>query len=68
MEGTFKELYLENVYYLDFYSIERFGKTKLGQKLLYAKQSQNKKWINKLIEMKRIERLGEGRSVRYKQI
>ncbi len=32
---------LDQLYYLDFYSIERFGKTKLGELLLYAKQSQN---------------------------
>ena len=35
--------------HLDFYSIERFGKTKLGQMLLYAKQSQNKNLIKELI-------------------
>ncbi|MCK5211976.1 HTH domain-containing protein [Candidatus Parcubacteria bacterium] len=50
MQGTFKDLYLDDVYYLDFYSIERFGKTKLGQMLLYAKQSQNKKLMKELIE------------------
>ena len=51
MKGTFKSsLYLDDVYYLDFYSIERFGKTKLGQILLYAKQSQNKKLMKELID------------------
>jgi hypothetical protein len=40
-QSTFHTLYLDHVYYVDFYSIERFGKTKLGQLLLYAKQSQN---------------------------
>jgi len=50
IEGSFKELFLDNIYYLDFYSIERFGKTKLGQMLLYAKQSQNKKLIKELID------------------
>lgn len=48
--GTFKEAYLDDIYYLDFYSIERFGKTKLGQMLLYAKQSQNKKLMKELID------------------
>lgn len=38
---TFPHTYPDHVYYLDFYSIERFGKTKLGELLLYAKQSQN---------------------------
>ena len=49
MKSTFQDVYLDRLYYLDFYSIERFGKTKLGQMLLYAKQSQNKKFIKKLI-------------------
>ncbi|NCF75445.1 MAG: hypothetical protein GWO87_03090 [Xanthomonadaceae bacterium] len=35
---------------MDFYSIERFGKTKLGQLLLYAKQSQNKRLIKELVD------------------
>ena len=48
-KSTFKEVFLDQIYYLDFYSIERFGKTKLGQFLLYAKQSQNKAYIKKLI-------------------
>lgn len=51
MRTTFKStLFLDDVYYLDFYSIERFGKTKLGQILLYAKQSQNKKLMKELID------------------
>lgn len=50
MKNTFKEVFLDKLFYLDFYSIERFGKTKLGQLLLYAKQSQNKQLINQLIE------------------
>lgn len=50
MNSTFDPVYLDALFYLDFYSIERFGKTKLGQLLLYAKQSQNKKIIKKLTE------------------
>ncbi|EKD94291.1 MAG: hypothetical protein ACD_26C00134G0001 [uncultured bacterium] len=49
MKSTFKKVFLNQIFYLDFYSIERFGKTKLGQKLLYSKQSQNKELINELI-------------------
>jgi len=45
---TFEKVGLDRVFYLDFYSIERFGKTKLGQLLLYAKQSQNKKLMREL--------------------
>ncbi|EKD56354.1 MAG: hypothetical protein ACD_58C00214G0001 [uncultured bacterium] len=48
IQNTFKDVYLDQLYYLDFYSIERFGKTKLGQQLLYAKQSQNIKLIREL--------------------
>jgi len=48
-QNTFKKVFLDDVYYLDFYSIERFGKTKLGQLLLYGKQSGNKKIIREII-------------------
>jgi predicted amidophosphoribosyltransferase len=50
IKNSFKEAYLDKVFYLDFYAIERFGKTKLGQYLLYSKQSQDKKMIKKLSE------------------
>lgn len=50
MKKTFAKVYLDKIFYLDFYSIERFGKTKLGQLLLYAKQSQNKKIMAELID------------------
>ena len=49
MRNSFREVYLDEVFYLDFYSIERFGKTKLGQLLLYAKQSQNIVLMNDII-------------------
>ena len=51
MNHTFSEIFLDMLFYLDFYRIERFGKTKLGQMLLYAKQSQNKQLIGKLIRV-----------------
>jgi hypothetical protein len=44
---------LDKVFYLSFYAIERFGKTKLGQILLYAKQSQDKKLIKRISEESR---------------
>lgn len=47
---TFEKVNLDHIFYLDFYSIERFGKTKLGQLLLYAKQSQNKKLMRELAD------------------
>ena len=49
MRDTFKDVFPDQVFYLDFYSIERFGKTKLGKMLLYAKQSQNKEFIRILV-------------------
>ena len=35
-------IFLDEILYLDFYAIERFGKTRLGTLLHYAKQGQNK--------------------------
>lgn len=49
-KDTFPVTYLDEIFYVDFYSIERFGKTRLGQLLLYAKQSQNLKLIQELAE------------------
>lgn len=51
LQATFPQMYLDEIFYLDFYSIERFGKTKLGQLLLYAKQSQNLPMMKEIIEM-----------------
>lgn len=47
-KSTFKEIAVDKLFYGDFYSIPKFGKTKLGQLVLYAKQSQNRKLINEL--------------------
>lgn len=41
IKETFLEASLNKLLYADFYSLPRFGKTKLGAKLIYAKQSQN---------------------------
>jgi anti-anti-sigma regulatory factor len=41
LKQAFSAVYIDKLYYVDFYSIERFGKTKLGELILYAKQSQN---------------------------
>ncbi len=38
----YDKIYLDELLYLDFYAIERFGKTRLGTLLHYAKQGQNK--------------------------
>ena len=50
MSITFPEVHLDKLFYLDFYAIERFGKTKLGQLLLLAKSGQDKQQIKSLIE------------------
>ena len=44
-------LHLNALYYLDFYAIERFGKTRMGQLLHFAKQGQNKKLSLQLIQL-----------------
>lgn len=49
IKNTFDNVYLDNLYYIDFYSIERFGKTKLGQMLLYGKQSGDRRLIKKIV-------------------
>jgi hypothetical protein len=43
-------IYLNELLYLDFYAIERFGKTRLGTILHYAKQGQNKMLMKILID------------------
>ncbi|HUD07178.1 MAG TPA: HTH domain-containing protein [Candidatus Saccharimonadales bacterium] len=51
LKTSFDEVALDKVFYIDFYSVEIFGKTKLGQLLLFAKQSQNRKLINELSDI-----------------
>lgn len=65
LKKTFSQVYLDKLLYLDFYSIERFGKTKLGQLLLYAKQSQSREVIGELIAnvKPRIERIVDKYSI-----
>jgi len=42
---------LDNLYYADFYEIERFGKTKLGQLMHYGKLAQNKALIKEVADL-----------------
>ncbi len=56
---------LEDVFYVDFYAWEIFGKTKLGQLLLFAKQSQDKKLVREVIEQIKPH---VGRIIRNKRI
>lgn len=48
---SLENVYLEDIFYIDFYAWEIFGKTKLGQLLIYAKQSQNTKIMGELIKL-----------------
>jgi sugar-specific transcriptional regulator TrmB len=40
---------VDALYYLDFYAIERFGKTRLGTLMHYAKQGQNKMLMKQIV-------------------
>lgn len=52
IKSTFEErMCLDDIFYADFYAWEVFGKTKLGQLLLYGKQSQDKKIISEVVEI-----------------
>ena len=46
----YDKIHLDELLYLDFYAIERFGKTRLGTILHYAKQGQNKMLMKILIQ------------------
>lgn len=49
----FSAIHLDRLYYLDFYAMERFGKTKLGTLLHYAKQGQSKFLMKILVDATR---------------
>lgn len=44
------EIGVDKLYYLDFYAIERFGKTRLGTLMHYAKQGQNKLLMKRIVD------------------
>ncbi|MBP7643535.1 MAG: MarR family transcriptional regulator [Saprospiraceae bacterium] len=61
-----RQIGVDQLFYLDFYVIERFGKTKLGTLMHYAKQGQNKNLMKiivseikqsifRLVEMEKID-------------
>jgi DNA-binding transcriptional ArsR family regulator len=45
----YDKIHLDELFYLDFYAIERFGKTRLGTLLHFAKQGQNKMLMKKMV-------------------
>lgn len=47
-QTTFPQTFLDQVYYQDFYSLPKFGRTPLGHKLLLAKQAQDKALIQSI--------------------
>jgi hypothetical protein len=53
LKGTkgYDKIWLDELYYLDFYAIERFGKTRLGTLLHYAKQGQNRFLMRIMMDM-----------------
>jgi orotate phosphoribosyltransferase-like protein len=50
----YNHIWLDKLYYCDFYAIERFGKTRLGTLLHYAKQGQNKMLMKILVDEIRV--------------
>ena len=46
----FSSVHLDALYYLDFYAIERFGKTSLGTLMHFAKQGQNEHLMERIVE------------------
>jgi predicted amidophosphoribosyltransferase/biotin operon repressor len=50
-ESFGEEVYLDKLFYLDFYAIERFGKTKLAQLSFQAKQSQDSRLMHQIVEL-----------------
>ncbi|MEZ4753760.1 MAG: winged helix-turn-helix transcriptional regulator [Bdellovibrionota bacterium] len=47
-KSIFDSLALKKIFYLDFYSLPKFGKTRLGTLVLHGKQAQSKKIISNL--------------------
>jgi len=62
LRGTkYETVHLDHLFYLDFYAIERFSKTRLGTILHYAKQGQSKLLMKQLVAetKERVEKVCE---------
>lgn len=46
-----KNLYLDNIFFSEFYNFDHFGKTKLGQLVYLGKSSQNKELITEIAKI-----------------
>lgn len=51
LASTFDQLFIDKLFYQDFYSLPQFGKTKLGLLVLHAKQSQNRTLIKQIAKL-----------------
>ncbi len=47
----FDKISIDEMFYCDFYAIERFGKTRLGTLLHFAKQGQNRTLIKEIVSL-----------------
>lgn len=53
IKETFDRCYLDHLFYQEFYSIPKFGKTKMGQMIFLGKSGQNLRFIRLLAELSR---------------
>jgi hypothetical protein len=53
IKDTFDDCYLDYLFYQEFYSLPKFGKTKTGQMVFLGKSGQNIKFIHMLADMSR---------------
>ncbi len=51
MKNTFDKVFLDEIYYLDFYSIEKYWKTMLWNLMYYWKQTWKKELAKKIVEI-----------------
>lgn len=48
---TFSKVYVNKLLYQDFFALPKFGKTRLGQMVLYAKTSQNRELMRDVVRL-----------------
>ena len=65
LRNTFETLEVDGIFYSDFYSLPKFGKTKLGALVLYAKQSQHVGLVREIAEICKpaLQSLIKGKSI-----
>lgn len=54
IKSTFDECYLDYLFYYEFYSLPKFGKTKTGQMVFLGKSGQNLRYIKLLAQLSRV--------------